>query len=154
MVNLSKDGDFPPQAPSQEAFGAFPIKHSPAGTTLGVPQELLCWLSHREGSLGIPRQGCEQHLQPIPPTEELSKCKFLVCSMANGRDILGAGLFSCCLSSACLLLLLHFFDLASLPLPSCFSFGGEKWFPFPSVCTSQCQNAGDAWQCGWPSLGL
>lgn len=79
-----------------------------------------------------------------PPQKKPSKREILVFGAANGRDILGVVLFSCCLSSSsCLLLLLHFFDLSSLPLPSCLSFGGEMLFPSPpATCASRCRNPG------------
>lgn len=106
---------------------------APQGLLWVCSRSCLDWLSHGEGSLGTPRQCFEQSLQPLPLAKKPSKCEVLVFGAANGRDILGAVLFSRRLSS-CLLLLLHFFDLSSFPLPSCLSFGGEMRFPFPLPC--------------------
>lgn len=40
-IKPRQGGALPLQAPSQEEFGAFPIKGSPAGTALGAQQELF-----------------------------------------------------------------------------------------------------------------
>lgn len=142
---MRKDGVLPPQTPSQEEFGAFLIRQSPAGTARGVRQEPLRRARLRGGLPGDPTAALRAKLAASPPQQKKpSKHEFLVFSVANGRDILGVVLFSCCLSSSsCLLLLLHFFDLSSLPLPSCLSFGGEMLFPSPpATCASRCRNPG------------
>lgn len=143
------------QTPSQEEFGVFPIKHSPSGTALGVQRELLRLVQLWGRLPGDPKVALRAKLAAPSLTKKPSKYVSLVCGAANGRDILGEVLFSCRLSSSCLLLLLHFFDLSSLPSPSCLSFRGEMRFLSPTTtCTSWCQNPGHAWQCGPSSLGL
>lgn len=75
-------------------------------------------------SPGTPRQCLEQSCQPLP-LEKAFQVRVFGLQRSKREGYFGSGLVLLLLSSPCLLLLLHGFDLSALPLPSCLCFGGE-----------------------------